>query len=164
MIGPYVVGIDVSSRAIDLVRLNENHDEAEWLSVPLTGHAAWDRVRLIADRMPPAGWWADVYLCAIERPFARARQDVVRLAQGAALACIPTRVETWEVTPATWKQHLGLKQTEKPSWSAFPSSFFDEYWDQNARDALGVALYARDVNAAGIAAALNPQPPERNAA
>jgi len=154
MTGPYVVGIDISTRAIDLVRLDENVDEAEWLSVPLSGKAAWDRVRLIPDLMPPAGWWAEVYLCAIERPFARARQDVVRLAQGAALACIPTRVATWEVTPAVWKQHIGIKQNVKPSWSAFAPSLFDEYWPQDARDALGVALYARDTNAAGIAAAL----------
>lgn len=152
--GPFVVGIDVSSRAIDLVRLDENLDEAAWLSVPLQGDKAWDRVRLIADRMPPPSWWADVYLCAIERPFARARQDVVRLAQGAALACIPTSIVTWEVTPAIWKQHLGLKQSQKPAWSDLPKSCFDEYWDQNARDALGVALYARDENARGIRQAL----------
>ena len=149
--GPFCVGIDLSSRTVDLVRLDENVDEAQWLSVPLQGDQAWDRVRLIADRMPPAGWWADVYLCAIERPFARARQDVVRLAQGAALACIPTHIVTWEVTPAIWKKHLGLKQSEKPSWSDLPASCFDDYWPQDARDALGIALWARDTNAQGIA-------------
>jgi hypothetical protein len=75
-------------------------------------------------------------------------------AQGAILAAVPDRVEVWEVTPDEWKKHLGILPSTKPAWSAFAASFFDEFWPQDARDALGVALYARDTNAQGIAAQL----------
>lgn len=165
MNGPFVVGIDLSSRAIDLVRVDENADEAEWRSINLTGEDAWARTLDLRGNMPSSFWWSDVYLCAIEKPFGPSRraQSVLMRVQGAILASIPAHVELWEVDPATWKAHLGLKQADKPSWSAFAPSLFDEYWDQNARDALGVALYARDRNAQGIAAALNP-PTERNEA
>lgn len=154
--GPSVVGIDLSSKAIDLVRIDENNDEAEWISVPLAGKTAWDRTRTIGRLMPTASWWADVYLCAIEQPFGPSRraQSVLMRAQGAILAAVPEHVEVWEVTPDDWKRHLGIPSSSKPSWSVFASSFFDEFWPQDARDALGVALYARDTNAAGIAAQL----------
>ena len=157
MTGPFTVGIDLSSRAIDLVRLDENQDEAEWRSVNLSGADAWTRTLDLRGNMPTSLWWDEVYLCAIEKPFGPSRraQSVLMRVQGAILASIPSHVELWEVDPATWKKALGLKQSEKPSWSAFPPSFFDDYWDQNARDALGVALYARDENARGVAAALN---------
>lgn len=156
MNGPFVVGIDLSSRAIDLVRLDENDDTADWLSIPLIGANAWDRTRTIADAMPRATWWENAYLVAIEQPFGPSRlaQSVLMRAQGAILASIPNGRPVWEVRPEVWKKHIGVHPRHKPSWSSFPPSLFDEYWDQNARDALGVALYARDTNAAGIAAAL----------
>ena len=156
--GPFVVGIDLSSRAVDLVRLDENNDEAEWVSVPLVGQNAWDRTRTIPSAMPAASWWSETYLVAIEQPFGPSRlaQSVLMRAQGAILASIPDRITVWEVRPEVWKKHVGVAPRDKPSWSAFPPSFFDDYWPQDARDALGVALYARGTNAAGIAAALNP--------
>lgn len=152
----HVVGIDLSSRAIDLVKLAENDDEATWLSVPLVGANAWDRARTIRHAMPPAIWWDDVYLCAVEQPFGPSRraQSVLMRAQGAILAAIPADIEVWEVTPQQWRTHLGVPNKVKPSWSYFPPSFFDDYWPQDARDALAIALYARDTNAQAIAAQL----------
>ncbi len=151
---PVVVGIDISTRAIDLVRLDENDDRAEWLSVPLVGETAWDRVRSIRQRMPGSSWWDNVYLAAIEKPFGHSRDGTIRLAQGAVLACIPHHLELWEVAPATWKKTLGIPIRDKPSWAHFARSLHDYTWPQDARDALAVALYARDLNAAGIANAL----------
>jgi hypothetical protein len=151
---PAVVGIDISTRAIDLVRLNENSDEAGWLNVPLAGEPAWARIRQIRAHMPDASWWSDVYLCAIERPFSQWRSDTVRLAQGAVLACIPAELETWEVPPQTWKSALGCNTRKKPDWTSFPKVDGIGEWTQDALDALGVAFYARDRNAAGIEAAL----------
>lgn len=149
-----VVGIDLSSRAIDLVHLDENHDEAAWLSVPLDAGNAWDRTRQIPERMPASSWWDTVYLCAIEKPFGPSRlaQSVLMRAQGAILAAIPQRIQVWEVTPDEWKHHLGIPRTEKPDWTRFAVSLHDHTWPQDARDALGVALYARDTNAAALAA------------
>jgi hypothetical protein len=110
--GPAVVGIDLSSKAIDLVRIDENNDEAEWISVPLAGKTAWDRTRQIGRLMPSSSWWDDVYLCAIEQPFGPSRraQSVLMRAQGAILAAVPDRVEVWEVTPDSGRSTSGSRR------------------------------------------------------
>lgn len=154
MNAPYVAGIDLSTHAIDVVALNENCDAAEWVHLELDGATAWDRVRKIRLQLNRIQW-DDCYLAAIERPFSRSRNDTVRLAQGAVLASIPPSVAVWEVAPQTWKSALGLSR-KKPTWDDLPAvdAFDRDGWSQDARDALAVALYARNENARGIAKAL----------
>jgi hypothetical protein len=104
--------------------------------------------------------WYDthgVYLCAIERPFVRAGQDVIRLVQGCVLASLPRQLPVWEVSVSQWKKHAGIGIRVKPSWMEFPKvKFYPENvpFPQDAYDALGVALYARDLNAKAISDAL----------
>jgi hypothetical protein len=152
------VGIDLSSRAIDLVRLDEDNDEAAWTRIELAGGNAFERTRSIPVSMPHGSFWDDVYLCAMERPFVRFGQDVIRLAQGATLACVPRNVEVWEVAVSQWKKHMSIPIRDKPSWDRFPMSFQRMNWPQDALDALGVAIYARETNADGVAAQLPPKP------
>lgn len=147
------LGIDLSSRAIDLVLLDENQQRAQWQRVELDGATAFDRARDIAEKMPQPGWYEahGVYLIAVEEPMGFQSRVLYRV-QGAILACLPD-VPVWEVRPAAWKNALGLKQTEKPNGTDFPGmhTAVHEAWPQDALDALGVALYARDLNAAGVA-------------
>lgn len=154
---PSVVGIDLSTRAIDLVLLDENANEATHRRIELAGDSAFERCRDIRDKMPAASWYDQVYLIAIERPFSQSRNDTVRLAQGAILATLPRHTPVWEVAPQTWKAHLKFKGRGKPGWADFPftPSADAGVWPQDALDALAVALYARDTNAAGIQAALS---------
>ena len=156
-----VLGIDLSSKAIDLVLLDENANRASWTRIDLEGPSAFERARDVAGKMPQPGWYEahGVYLVAIERPFLRAsRNDVVRLVQGCVLAEIPRKLHVWEVGQQAWKSHIGFKGKGKPPFTAFPEiadpeDLFDA-WSQDAYDALGVALYARDENARGIETAL----------
>lgn len=150
------LGIDLSSRAIDLVLLDENQQRAQWQRVELDGATAFDRARDIPNKMPQPGWYDahGVYLIAVEEPMGFQSRVLYRV-QGAILATLPD-VPVWEVRPAAWKNALGIKQTEKPTWADFPGMTswdgFDAFgWPQDALDALGIALYARDVNARGIA-------------
>lgn len=156
-----VLGIDLSSRAIDLVLLDENRDRAEWTRITLEGASAFDRAREIHDLMPQPGWYQahGVYLIAIERPFVRAGQDVIRLVQGCVLASLPRDLPVWEVSVSQWKKALGVPIREKPDASVFPGMEYlsgpnGEVWQQDALDALGVALYARNLNAQAITEAL----------
>ena len=162
-----VLGIDLSSKAIDLVLLDENRNAAQWTRITLSGATAFDRARDVADKMPQPGWYEahGVYLCAIERPFVSHGQDVIRLVQGCVLAEIPRELHVWEVSPSQWKKKVGLPIRTKPSRLNFPvftlincsdSTSANSYadWAQDGYDALGVALYARDTNARGIADAL----------
>ena len=111
--------------------------------------------------MPQPGWYEahGVYLVAIERPFSASRNDVVRLVEGCVLGEIPHGLDVWEIAPQTWKAHIGFRGKGKPSLADFPTldtyPFLPEDWPQDALDALGVALYARDTNAAMIAKALS---------
>lgn len=154
-----VLGIDLSSKAIDLVLLDENDNRAEWTRIDLEGDTAFDRARDVAEKMPQPGWFEahGVYLVAIERPFVSHGQDVIRLVQGCVLAALPRELHVWEVSPSQWKKHLGVGIRVKPTWQEFPTmKFYPEavIFPQDAYDATGVALYARDENARGIAAAL----------
>jgi hypothetical protein len=151
-----VVGIDFSTFYVDLVKLDETDAAASWLRVELAGANAWDRTRALAYTMPLRSWWDDVYLAAIERPMMD-QQRVLARVQGVILARIPATVHCWEVRPDEWKKPLGLKITEKPDAAAFPGMQYvsgpnGEPWTQDAYDALGVALYARETNRKGIAA------------
>jgi len=162
----HTLGIDLSSRAIDLVLLDENRDQASWTRIDLEGATAFERARDVAEKMPQPGWYEanGVYLVGIERPFSASRNDVVRLVQGCVLAEIPVALDVWEIAPQTWKAHIGFKGRGKPGIDAFPADLLldgwaippDGFpsWPQDALDALGVALTIRDQNAALIAAQL----------
>jgi hypothetical protein len=163
-----VLGIDLSSRAIDLVLLNENHDQAEWVRVELEGSTAFERARDVAEKMPTPSWYDNhgVYLVAVERPFSQSRNDTIRLIQGCVLSAIPRRLDVLEVAPQTWKAHIGFKGKGKPVVADFPNGLqidarLGSVWDwrnqpiaQDCLDALGCALWARDTNADLIANAL----------
>jgi len=149
--------LDLSSKAIDLVLLDENADLAEWTRIELQGPTAFERARDVSEKMPQPGWYEanEVYLVAIERPFVSHGQDVIRLVQGVVLAEIPRDLEVWEVTPSQWKKALGIPIREKPTADSFPGVVLPGLpWAVDGYDALGVAAYARDTNAEAVARAL----------
>jgi len=158
-----VVGIDLSSRAIDLVRLAESSGLAshERIDLEAVGKraTAWERTLALPSLMPPASWWDDVYLVAIEAPYGAGTGTVAVLNRvlGAVAASLPAplqRVErAWIVRPDEWKSRLGLNR--KPSAddvAALGLLLSGELaGTQDARDALCVAFYARELNAQGLA-------------
>lgn len=166
----HVVGIDLSTRAIDFVKLAENSNEATWVRCELQGATAWERTLDI--RAPVHGgradWWDDVYLVAIETPVNDQKRVLSRV-QGAVLASLPAKLRQphccWDVHPSTWKAALGLKG--KPTVVDFRTlagahmdAVFHQHIEvksatwQNAMDAYCLALFARDTNAKAVSAAL----------
>lgn len=151
----HVVGIDFSTFHIDLVRLDENHNRADWLRITADANNAWDRTRQLAADLPRGTWWDGTYLTAIEKPM-NDQQRVLGRVQGVILAAIPTTIQVWEVRPDEWKQPLGIKLADKPTWHDLPgiTTTVGIDWTQDALDALAVALYARDTNHKAVQAAL----------
>lgn len=176
-----VVGIDLSSKAIDLVKLDETSNAAEWVRCELAGKTAWERTLNIRGALPTRqedwstglwepNWWDDVYLVAIEKPVNDQRR-VLRLVQGAIVASLPARLRQprtcWEVHPSTWKSALGLKGKPTlvevramaggfdiglpPKGTPASGQAFNAAF-QNALDAYCLALYARTEKAKGVAA------------
>lgn len=115
MTGPSIAGIDVSTTAIDVVRLELDTDDATWNRIPLAtgrrGEDAFTRIRRIRDLIPARAAWkpAGVALIAIERPMSP-QENVARggiplaWAYGAMLACLPTDVGVIPLEPYTWKK------------------------------------------------------------
>lgn len=166
-----VVGVDLSTRALDLVKLDESSNRAEWVRCELEGKNAWERTlkvrRAIVSGVPSRGhgkgmryrvessWWDDVYLVAIEAPYGHG-SDLLNRVVGAVAASLPARLRVpercWIVRPDEWKRGLGF--SGKPGYKDVGLLSDAEFWndDQNARDAYCLALWARDENAKGVAA------------
>jgi hypothetical protein len=157
-----VVGIDLSTRALDLVKLDESSNRAEWVRCELEGKTAWERTLQVRDSVIGGSvlrwcqWWDDVYLVAVEAPYGHG-SDLLNRVVGAIAASLPARLRApercWIVRPDEWKRGLGLKA--KPSFTDLVvmtapdvPDFFDAHtfqnYDQNARDAYCLAMFARD--------------------
>ena len=167
-----VVGIDLSTKALDLVKLDETTNRAEWVRCELHGKTAWERtlsVRwgIVIDPASPFGgnWWSDVYLVAIEQPMGRGKvgsTSVLNRVVGAVATSLPAHLrdpaQCWLIPPHEWKAGLRLKS--KPTFDDIDrfAGTIDRQTgeianDANARDAYCLAMYARDLNAKGLAAA-----------
>lgn len=169
-----VLGIDLSTKAIDLVRLDETTNRADWTRIELEGKSAFDRLRHLPLMMrhPAYGLdFDDVYLAAIEAPMSRGQSGTLaKLSRvfGAVVACLPPALEVWEVAPAAWRKELGLSgHASKEEVARSVRSLMAVYgdttitfdfthpcfqWPQDALDAYAIAYYARQVNARGVAA------------
>jgi len=158
-----VVGIDLSSRQLDLVDLDETSSFAEHhrISLELEKSAtAWQRTLALPDLMPSASWWDEVYLVAIEAPYGHGTGTVAILNRvvGAVVASLPGWLREpyrcWIVRPDEWKGWLGLKG--KPSADDIAALGLELTGDhpetQDARDAACLAYYARELNARALSA------------
>lgn len=159
-----VLGVDLSSHAIDLVLLDENTNQGAWIRCELTGKTFFDRLRSVPAVMPKWGFYEDqnVYLVAIETPKTRFMPSAAALfpVYGAVIACLPRALPVWDVHPKTWRQTLGLpgnatKQAVAAAVHALQDGAPDPIWEwpQDALDAYAIARYARDTNHRGIQAA-----------
>jgi hypothetical protein len=105
-----IAGIDFSSRAVDIVLLDEDTDAASWHRFELQGQDAFDRARSVFAAMPGpySTFWDEILAVGIEQP--RGNHGVVHMAriQGAVLTCVPVAklVQPWN--PAGWRKTVGL--------------------------------------------------------
>lgn len=105
-----VAGIDVSTRAIDLVLLNLDNDRATWHRHELQGAELIDRIQSVRDWLHPDSFvWDDVLAVGIERPAGRYAVDKVALCVGAVLCRIPASKLTRWWLPAEWRKACGMK-------------------------------------------------------
>jgi Holliday junction resolvasome RuvABC endonuclease subunit len=156
-----VVGIDLSSFAVDLVKLDEDSHHAEWTRVELTGKLAFDRLRSLRAAMPPASFWDDVYLVGIEQVFGLGGKSTTALQRvyGAVVACVPVSVQLWEVHPSEWRKSLGLAgNASKDECARAVIGLIGPSWPhlgcpQDPLDAYAIAYSARETNAKAIQAA-----------
>jgi hypothetical protein len=155
-----VAGIDVSTRAVDIVKLPFDGDNAQWERYDLVGPTALERVCWTFYDIPKGTYWDDVALVAIERPYGPGRDILfhLHLVVGAVIAALPARLRPpWLMHPTEWRKACGLSGSATKDEVAFfavnaghPNDFRD--WPQDACDAFCVAYAARALNEKGQAA------------
>jgi hypothetical protein len=157
----YFAGIDLSTKAIDVVMLEEDTDRAQHhrRRLDVKPGKALERIRRIRGALPARTAWHDsgVLLIAIEEPYSRASmsgQVPILMAIGAILACLPEdlpvdllRADDWRRAcelptrgPRDQLKTAAIKFTER-HWSNQPT-----YIDDNAADAYCLAWTARQLH------------------
>lgn len=148
-----VAGVDYSSKAIDVVLLDESSEMATWHHFPLTGHDAFERVRDVHRAFNfPSGIWDNLLAVGIEDPRGYGAGSLYRV-QGAILAEIPWSVLVQPWIPGAWRKAVGLPgNATKDAITYFAkerriehgASLFEQ-WPQDAYDAYCIALATRSL-------------------
>lgn len=174
-----VAGIDLSTRCLDIVLLDDDRPHAEWHRVELDGKDAWERtlrvreeIRLHARR--PWSVWDGVRHVAIEAPYGSGQPGtlaVLNRVVGAVVSALPAELRDparcWVVRPDEWKHGLGLKTKPDDLWMLenAPIGWELEGWTQDAKDAFCLALWTqRTLDAATAPRSGAPSPAETEAA
>jgi len=162
-----VVGIDLSSRALHLITLAEDTNDAYAHVVRLdtTRGAAVERIRRMRDRMPVRSSYSayGVTLIAIEKPFHRqaAMSAVPSMVYGALLQLVPADLPLLELRADDWRRECALplrgarSELKKASvrfarqmWEACPHAL-----DDDTAEAFCIAWAAREIQLRTEAAA-----------
>lgn len=167
-----IAGIDFSTKAIDIVLLDDDTDAATWHRFELTGQDAFERARDVARAMPGPtnAFWDSVVAIGIEDPRGYGAGSLYRV-QGAILAKLPGRTLVHPLIPSSWRKTVGLpgnaskghvaqfangKRLIEASYPVttgrllYPGKFRD--WPQDACDAYCIALATRSLIELGEAA------------
>lgn len=168
-----VIGADFSTRFVDFVKLPlEGHATPEWTRVELQPGGAFHATRTLRHALGQqallGGWWDDVAVCYLERPYGRGESihKLMRI-QGALLACIPDRVVVDELAPGEWRKAVGLpgnatkEQVAKFAYDTLAVTVGHLNhagaecwccWPQDGFDAYSIALAGRAMCEKGVAA------------
>lgn len=159
-------GIDLSTKAIDIVTLNEDDNYADHFRVRIdlpSGATTTERARRLRDRMPARTAWLDagVTLLAIEEPFfAGSPMGLAPLlvVYGGLLQLLPAALPLLELRADDWRKECGLairKRKNLPDDQLKRASvaFAREQWknppaalDHNAAEAFCAAYAAREID------------------
>lgn len=155
----YVAGLDFSTKALDVVLLDDDTESWIWKTFPIHGRTPFDRAQDIRFTLPTTTWWEErnVRLIAVEEP--RGHQNAVtQLAlgslYGAIVARLPRSIPACAYTPSEWKRPFtgnGNAPKELVRRCALEHGLPDDM-PQDAYDAYGIAWTARALESARNAA------------
>ena len=148
-----IAGIDFSSKAVDIVLLEQGTGRAEWHRFELMGADAFDRSRSVRVCVPRGAFWDDVLAVGIEDPRGFGAGSMYRV-QGAILAQVPADklVQPW--IPSAWRKAVGLPGNASKDDITLhaetrlgaPMFMLDgSGWPQDAYDAYCIALATRSL-------------------
>jgi hypothetical protein len=138
-----IAGIDYSTRAIDIVLLDEDSDAATWHRFELAWpdfSDAFARARSVPVNVPGprAEFWDDVLAVGIEDPRGYNAGALFRI-QGALLTRIPRDKLVHPLIPSQWRKTVGLPgNASKVDVAAFALGRREPMYDENGRGRYGV--------------------------
>lgn len=150
-----VCGIDSSSRAVDLVLLDDDN-RAEWHRITLEGETPFLRARDLRQKLPRGTFWDDVSLVGLEQTYSGSYSAATALAliRGAIGALLPAELTVLETRPNEW-QKVFTRVTKLPAKSKERKAlirarcaelgFEAPDLAQDALDAYGVAWAVREL-------------------
>lgn len=151
----YVVGVDVSSFAIDIVGLPlDDGPEASLARVrhiPLAGRTAIERAMLASSMIPRGTAWDEVARVAIERPYGPGGDTLfaLHLAVGAVVGALPEHLlPPLLLRPSSWRKKAGLSgRATKAEVKEFVREHYPgaSRWKQDTCDACCIARAARAI-------------------
>lgn len=148
-----IAGIDYSSRAVDIVLLDEDTDAATWHRFELLGNDAFERARHVEGNIPgrTSEIWDEVVAIGIEDPRGYGSGSLYRV-QGAILASLPAYLLVHPWIPSAWRKAVGLpgnaSKDDVALWVThhrygYSAVRLDGDWPQDACDAYCIALATR---------------------
>lgn len=155
-----IAGIDFSTKAIDIVLLDDDTDAATWHRFELAGQDAFERARDVRNAMVAAmPLWDDAVAIGIEDPRGYGAGSLYRV-QGAILARLPRHTLVHPLIPSSWRKTVGLPgNASKEDVSLFASRLRVAAegsrtvgWPYDATDAYCIALATRSLIELGEAA------------
>jgi hypothetical protein len=147
----FVVGVDVSSHAIDIVGLPlDGEYPVKVQHIPLPGLArAVERAQLAPDLIPRGGAWDEVVRVAVERPYGPGGDTLfaLHLVVGAVIGALPERLRpVLLLNPSSWRARAGLSgRASKADVKRFVRAMHAPagFWKQDTCDAFCIARAAR---------------------
>lgn len=155
-----IVGIDLSTKAVDISAVDGQGFFCLWKRIETAGENAHERALPLPAALPSERWWDEVEHVSIEEPIGAAFKAVATLnvVIGVLIASLPERLRLpercWRVPQQEWKSGLGLR--EKPSARALVAlgCAFDEGVfagvTQDGLDAAALALWSQRVLTSGV--------------
>jgi hypothetical protein len=146
-----IAGVDYSTRAVDVVLLDEETDAATWHRFALEGQDAFERARAVRLAMFTRPFdWDDIVAIGIEDPRGYNAGALYRI-QGAILSSMPRHTLVHPLIPSQWRKTVGLPgNASKDDVSAWvydhwlqPLNAAPMLLQQDACDAYCIALATR---------------------
>lgn len=151
-----VAGIDVSSRAVDIVAVPLDPDiiaAPAWEHHEFVGANAIERATIAPDVIPRGTFWDNVAEVAIERPYGPGGDTLfaLHLMVGAVAAALPARLRPpLFLHPSQWRKAAGISgrasKEDVARYAVSHSGLLTDAWTQDACDAYCIAIAARNLN------------------
>lgn len=151
-----IAGIDFSSRAVHVVLLDDDTNEATAHTFGLVGSTPFERARSLRLVFPKGTRWDGIWLVGIEDPYSMSKgtAKALGLAAGAIVALLPPGLTVVQTPPSEWKRVFTGNATASKSlteavarklWHSPPDTA-----DDNTFDAYGIAWAVRSINSLAV--------------